>query len=175
MPRTILAIDAATVTGWAFGAIGSKPLGGAVRLGGEDTCDEDVWFDGMKFMNDRLGALNPDVVAIEAPMQGGKSSQSAIGRLLGLQAILRTVVRARRPNLAKLVHVQSARKFFIGRGDYGGQEAKARVQRRCVDLGWATWDDGHDFTDALCVWAKAAADADRDFAANFTELARAAA
>lgn len=175
MAKTVLAIDAATVTGWAFAEIGQKPVCDALRFGGTHGCDEDVWFDALKFINQKLDDYQPDVVAIEAPINsssiGGGTNPHTMGRLIGLQAVMRTVVRARRPSLAKLVHVQSARKFFIGAGNLRGAEAKARVKRRCIDIGWITEEDAtYDKCDALCVWAKAAGDIDRAFAANFTLL-----
>lgn len=169
--KSILALDVATTTGWAFGRVGDRPLSGATTFGRKNGCEEDIWFDALKFINDRLIVLQPDMVAIEAPMQGGKSSQASIGLLLGLQAVIRTAVRARRPSIAHLVHCQSARKFFIGHGNLPGKEAKQRVKDRCVAIGWLTVEDAtFDKADALCVWAFAAGLADPAYAAGFTAL-----
>lgn len=172
--KSVLALDVATVTGYAFGPIGEPQLCDALRFGHRDACDEDVWFPAMCFLTDRLNVLQPDVVAIEAPINSlvaGGTNARTTQRLLGLQAVLRTVVRAKRPNLAQLINVQSARKFFIGHGNLPGEEAKRRVRAKCIELGWLTEEDAtYDKADALCVYAKACADIDRAWAASFTDL-----
>lgn len=177
MPRTILALDVATVTGWAFGPIGDPEQCNAVRFGPKHGTDEDCWYDALKFVNGKLDDLKPDIVAIEAPpnslTMGGQTNLATMGRLLGLQAVIRTVVRARRPSLARLIHLQAARKFFISHGNLPGAEAKARVRRRCIELGWLTEDNAtYDKADALCVFAKASADIDQGFAARLVPLFR---
>lgn len=180
--RQLLALDLATTTGWAFGSVerGGRPrLANTIRFTGKGACDEDVWFEALKWLIDQMNVLGPDVVAIEAPIMSasthGGSNTKTLMRLIGLQAVLRTVVRAKKPNLARLIHVQSARKFFIGHGNLPGAQAKLRIKERCIQLGWADADTGFDTTDAMCVWAKAAGELDPAFAASFTELGMAGA
>lgn len=180
MTKALLALDVATTTGFAFGRIGERPtVSGAIRFGATGACDEDVWFAALKWITDQINVLDPELVAIEAPINSanthGGSSAKTLGRLLGLQAILRTVVRARRPSLAKLVHVQSVRKTFIGHGNLPGPEAKRRVREKCIALGWVDEADASfDRCDALAVWAKAASDFDPSIKWDMTPLAQAA-
>lgn len=174
--RTILALDVATVTGWAYGTVGRPVSSGSLRFGpATPTCDEDVFYAAMVWLNDQLGTLRPNVVAIEAPIQsaaaGGRSNPKTMGRLIGLQAVLRTVVRARLPSVARLVNVQSARKSFIGSGNLPGEEAKRRVRARCLELGWVdAAAASFDRCDALCVFAKASLDLDPDCLARAGQL-----
>lgn len=172
--RTLLALDVATVTGWAFGSIadGRPTLAGSLRFGEKGAGDPRVWAKALQWLNDTLSVHQPDMVAIEAPITSaspaGGSNAHTMGRLIGLQAVLRTVVELRMPVSAKLIHVQSARKLFIGVGNLGGAQAKAAVQARCIELGWV--EPGSvdpDKCDAMCVWAKAATDFDPAFAATF--------
>lgn len=178
---SLLALDVATVTGWSFGRIadGRPSLSGSLRFGEKGADDARVWAKALIWLTEQLGVLSPDVVAIEAPINSanpaGGSNAATMGRLIGLQAVLRTVVEIKLPVSAKLVHVQSARKLFIGAGNLPGAEAKARVQARCIELNWISAEDAQpDRCDSMCVWAKAAADLSPDFALtlNFSKSAR---
>lgn len=175
MAKLLLALDIATTTGWALGALDDVPKADAIRFAKKDALPDEVWLSGMRWLHDLLKVAQPDVVALEAPIMssspaGGSNPHTQL-LLTGLQAVLRTVVAANLPRPAKLVHVQSARKFFIGHGNKPGAEAKHLVKRRCIELGWLDPDAaGFDRSDALCVWAKAAGDLSPVFAANLTPL-----
>ena len=176
--KSLLALDVSSVaTGWAFGRIGETPRAGVQRFAPKGALPDEIWFAALKWMTATMDAFDPDVVAIEAPIltTGGEGSgftnAHTQGVLWGLQAVIRTVVKAKRPSPAKLINVASARKFFTGHGRFPKDQAKPAVKRRCIELGWLTEEDAtYDKADALCVWAKAAGDLDRSFAANFTEL-----
>lgn len=175
MSKLLLALDVATVTGFAWGPVDGTPKADTVRFAKNGAIDDEVWASATKWLANFLAGYSPDVVAIEAPIM---TSQSHNGtnpatqmRLLGLQAVLRNVVALKLARPAKLVHVQSARKFFIGHGNLTGEEAKRRAKARCIELGWLTEESAtHDKADAMCVWAKAAGDLNPSFAANFTPL-----
>lgn len=173
--RNLLALDVATTTGWSFGPISAdaRPsLSGAQRFGEKGADDARVWRHALIWLTDQIAVLRPDVIAIEAPINSaspaGGSNAQTLGRLIGLQAVLRTVVEIKLPVSAKMIHVQSARKLFIGAGNLPGAQAKQMVQARCIDLGWVAAADAQpDKCDAMCIWAKAVADIDPAFAANF--------
>lgn len=176
--KSLLALDVATTTGWAFGPVApeARPsTSGHIRFGREGVDDAECWKRALIWLTEQLNVLQPTVVAIEAPINSaspeGGSNAHTLGRLIGLQAVLRTVVEIKLPVTAKLIHVQSARKFFIGHGNLPGKEAKKKVQRRCLDLGWLSEDGMQpDRADAMCVWAKAVADLCPEFAAGMTPL-----
>lgn len=176
--KTLLALDVATTTGWSFGPVATdaRPSGsGHIRFGREGADDAETWKRALIWLTEQIGILNPSVVALEAPINSaspaGGSNAQTLGRLIGLQAVLRTVVEIKLPTSAKLIHVQSARKLFIGKGNLPGKAAKKLVQQRCIDLGWLGADEAQaDRADAMCVWAKAVADLCPGFAANLTPL-----
>jgi hypothetical protein len=176
--KTLLALDVATTTGWSFGPVAAdaRPsLSGHIRFAREGADDAEVWKKALIWLTEQIGVLQPSVIALEAPINSaspaGGSNAQTLGRLIGLQAVLRAVVEIKLPTTAKLIHVQSARKLFIGKGNLPGKTAKKLVQERCVQLGWLSGDEVQaDRADAMCVWAKAVADLCPAFAANLTPL-----
>lgn len=175
MGCSILALDVASVTGWCFGVPGSAPTAsGSLRFAEQGADDPRVWSKAMVWLTQQINGLSPSIVYIEAPITSaspaGGSNAATMSRLIGLQAVLRAVVELKLPVSAKLVHVQSARKLFIGAGNLPGKIAKERVQQRCIDLGWIAPEDAQpDRCDAMCVWAFAAAQHDPEFAAQFVK------
>lgn len=179
MPKTVLALDVSVVaTGFAFGPVGGTPVSGVVRFAPKGASDDEVWLAALKWTTDRMNVFAPDVVAIEAPFmrvptgEDGEAvgSVETIFKLWGLQSVIRTVVKAKLPGVAKLVHASSARKVLTGKGNYPKGQAKPAVKRSCVALGWVDADGTYDRCDALCVWAKACADLDPSVASQFTPL-----
>lgn len=161
--RSILSLDASsTATGWAFGYPDARPTSGVTRFAAKGATEDEVWFSALKWLNTRIAVLNPDIVAIEAPFvssgAGGQSNAKTMSMLLGLQAVLRTVVKARMPGRAVLVASSTARKTFTGRGVYPAGEAKPAVQAECVARGWIDAADVQpDRCDALCLFGHMAA------------------
>lgn len=178
--KSMLTLDVASTTGWAFGPIvpGHGPsLSGHHRFAGEGASDPQVWSAALVWLNQMIGVHNPTIVALEAPINtaatAGGSNAGTMARLLGLQAILRAVVELKLPVSAKLVTVQSARKLFIGHGNLPSKQAKAEVQARCIELGWLDHETMQpDRADACCLFAKACADADPEYAAVFPKPKR---
>lgn len=180
--KPILALDVSkSATGWAFGLPGDKPVSGVQPFGSTGATDDDVWRTAMVWLSRQMDALNPGIVAIEAaimssaPGHGGFTNPQSQAVLWGLQAVMRTVVKAKLPGRAQLVNVSSARKVFTGKGQYHKGEAKPAVQARCLELGWLdTFSMSPDRADALCIWAFVAAQESPDFALtlNFSKSAR---
>ncbi len=172
--RSILALDVSkTACGWAYGLPGDKPLSGVTTFGGNTATDDEVWRNGMVWLNERMAFFKPDIVAIEAaimssaPGQGGFTNPYSQALLLGLQAVLRTVVKARLPGAAVLVAPSTARKTFCGRGQFAKGEAKPAVQQEAVRRGWLDHVSlDPDKADALCLWCHVAAQQLPDLAFN---------
>lgn len=164
MMRSVLALDVSkTSTGWAFGVPGERPLSGIATLGSNTSTDDEVWRSGMVWLNEHMAFHRPDIIAIEAPImssapeQGGFTNPQSQALLIGLQAVLRTVVKARLPGAAMLVAAGTARKTFTGRGTYAKGEAKDAVMTECRRRGWLSLDDLQpDRADALCLWCHVA-------------------
>lgn len=165
MSKAILALDISkSACGWAYGFPDMVPTSGVTPFGKNTTTDDEVWRNALVWMNDQITVLSPAIVAIEAPImssapgQGGFTNPQSQAVLWGLQAVIRTVVKARLPGAAMLVNVASARKILTGKGTYAKGEAKEAVQRECLRRGWLAPENMQaDRADALAVWAFAAA------------------
>lgn len=161
--KSILALDVSSVaTGWAYGLPGDRPTSGMIRFADKGATEDEVWYAALKWLNLQLAAMSPDIVAMEAPFfssgAGGQTNAKTMSMLLGLQAVLRTVVKARMPGRAQLIASSSARKTFTGRGVYPAGEAKPAVQAEVVRRDWLHRDDMQpDRADALCLWCHVAA------------------
>lgn len=158
----ILALDVSkNGCGFAFGVPGDKPVSGVERLAGENYSDDRVFRNGIVWLNQMIGTMGPEIIAIEAPIKssgGGFTNPDSQAMLLGLQGALRGVVYARLGTEAVLVPSQSARKSFTGKGVYAKGEAKAAVQAEVLRRGWLSIEDMQpDRADALCLWAHMAA------------------
>lgn len=160
--KSILALDVSkSACGWAFGLPNAVPVSGVQQIGRSDATEDEVWRNGMVWLNQQMTVLAPDEVAIEAAIMssgGGFTNPASQALLLGLQAVMRTVVKARLPGRAVMVATSSARKVLTGRGTYPTGEAKPAVQQECLRRGWLTLESMQaDRADAIAVWAHQAA------------------
>lgn len=163
--QSILALDVSkTATGWAFGLPGEVPTSGIATFGSPTHTDDEVWRNGMVWLNERISFFQPKIIAIEAaimssaPGQGGFTNPKSQALLVGLQAVLRTVVKARLPGAAMLIAASTARKTFTGKGTYAKGEAKDAVMMECRRRGWLTIENLQpDRADAICLWTHVAA------------------
>lgn len=159
---SILALDISkSALGWAFGEPGGKPISGVHQLGSVDATEDDVWRSGMVWLNTQMSVLQPGEVAMEAAILtsgGGFTNPKSQVLLLGLQAVMRTVIKARMPGRAVLVASSTARKVLTGRGTFPAGEAKEAVQAECLRRGWLDAESLQaDKADALAVWCARAA------------------
>lgn len=169
---TLLSLDIATNTGFAFGLVGEgrKPTkSGVVRFEGSTTVR--VCARALIWANTILQELQPDEVVIEAPFLSpsakGKSNPATMKRLIGIQSIVASVVflkfRQEPSNLAP----QTVRKHFLGKGNAPQGSAKLLVHSRCCELGWANDETGFDETDAIALWAARACQISLPFRQSF--------
>lgn len=158
----ILALDvSASCTGWAFGSPDARPISGIVKFAKDGATEDEVYLSAMIWTHRQMAALGPDIVAIEAPIKSsgfGQTNAASQAMLVGLQGVIRAVVKARLPGRAVLVQSATARKTFTGRGTYDKGEAKAAVQAEVLRRGWLAADEMQpDRADALCLWGHMAA------------------
>lgn len=167
----VLALDVATVTGWAYGPPGSIPApsqleisGGAEipqhtsgwkRLSGASTAQVRKFAGIKELLLENISLFKPSLVVFEKPYVGirknkktGKitADQKTPKLLLGLAAIIELVcdengIRCFEANNAE------ARKYFCGKGGGKRDELKRLVEMRCAELGWKY--DNDDEADAL--------------------------
>lgn len=162
----ILAIDAATVCGFAFGDSNCRPDSFSERLK-DGTDDPERAFKKMGIrLRDLFSVDLPDLVIVEAPISVGamverdeesdrgfrfKSNPNTFYLLTGLVASVFTIcgpygVRAHKAN------VQTVRKDFLGKAR--PTDPKKAVVDRCVQLGWLERGcRDHNRADALALWS----------------------
>lgn len=152
---TVLALDLAAFYGLAEGAPGSVPMARSGRFAPAGAAHAAVGGEAIKWFNAHLSLHTPAAIFIERPHLGtlkrGTTSFDVVYRLLGLAYTFQSVAYLRGVYDCRLVKVEDIRHHFIGHGNLKGDRAKALVQRRCQDLGWAFRNP--DEADALALWA----------------------
>lgn len=155
----VLALDLASVTGVAVGNFGDRPTAWSVDLG--EGKPEDFKFSQALVLTHKLIATHsPDLIAIEAPVGGPKTSHF----LVGLVACVRGCAFNRGVRVVPH-NIAAIRKHFVGGHvtssaykhlDPKRRKAAARnagknlVMQRCRQLGWDCDDD--NAADACALW-----------------------
>jgi hypothetical protein len=154
----LLALDAATRTGYATGTAGQKPRVGAVRLKKPEEPVQVAWENIGFFLKDMFVLDKPDLIAIEAPMHpAGQKSPDAVVLQWGVVAVVTFMAKAYDIALRE-VNAQTVSRHFTGKSRWaaaeGGRKAKkaAAVQRAQV-LGYIPADcRDEDMADACAVF-----------------------
>jgi hypothetical protein len=152
--QDVLALDLASVTGWARGRVGADdPRSGAIRFGKPGASHAAIAWHALDWLITftREQPL-PDLVVIEAAVrkEQWRSSHAANDITTGLIWTARGVLHGRGVYKIVEVPVQSVRHFFIG-GNPHSDEAKHQTVRKCRALCWDPVDD--NAADALALWA----------------------
>jgi hypothetical protein len=150
---TVLALDLATVTGWAFGEPGKVPEFGTIRFGkpgGERAAayrNFRMWLDGKWNVRDQ----QPELIVYESSavpsIMAGKTNIDTIKLLIGLAEHLEEWCH----NNFELreASVGQVRSHFIGR-NMKAAIAKPMTVERCRELGWNVANT--DEADACALW-----------------------
>lgn len=168
----ILAIDAATQLGWAYGQAGKPPRSGSFRCAAPDSSRGAVFSGAGQWITAFISQNPVDILSIEAPLPGShvqdKTNIKTATILMGLPAVLEFMAYQLKVYQHERVLLSSVRKHFIGKGNLPGEKAKPLVWRKCLAMGWISADDedlSHDRTDACAVWSYTEA----QFAAHVTQ------
>lgn len=153
--KTVLFLDIATRTGWAFDdADGTRP-----RVGTFKAPPHGVGEYGppcsrfQRWLTDICTTFRPDIVAFEAPLarpatRDGKIVTNAnTARLLLGFATIAEVVAHDLSISCREVNVGTVKKAFAG----SGRAEKKDILERCAELGWSVKD--HNEADAAAGWA----------------------
>ena len=155
--KSILALDvSARCTGYCFGTPGNLPVSGIVKWGGEGVTEDEVFRKGLVWLTQHMSVMTPDIVAIEAPIKasgGGFTNAASQAMLLGLQGVLRAVVKAKLPGAAHLVASSTVRKTFLGKGGHFDGDVKDLVMAEAIRRGFISPEDAQpDRCDAIALW-----------------------
>ncbi len=137
----IMALDIATVTGFACGEAGSIPQSGSVRLKRPGEGPDIAAFNMLAFLRDRFVLDRPDLCCIE-DFLNPVAHKSADAVILQLQCFGVAVAVCRSYGVRyETPRPETIRKHFAGRGRAGSrQETKAMVLNRAKALGYIPRD-----------------------------------
>lgn len=141
---SILALDAATVTGYCHGAPGGPIYFGAIRPAPRGAPDGDTFIAYAKWLRDMVGATSPVAIYLESPLDprrvGPGTNAATFRRLITLAGIVKMIAAGRGQIPVTEVDAATVRRFFIGE-NCKRERAKRLTIARCVDLGHEPQDD----------------------------------
>jgi len=150
----IMALDIATITGFAIGNAGSIPASGSVRLKRRGEGPEVAAFNMLAFLRDRFVLDKPDLVCIEHYLNP-VAQKSADAVILQLQCFGVAVAMCQAYDVRmEAPHAATIRKHFAGRAKAGERsETKRMVLNRAQALGYIPRDCSDDNrADAVAAW-----------------------
>lgn len=149
----ILALDLATVTGWASGSPGDTPRCGTIELPRPVERDNGPSYASfVDWLNGMIQLQRPRLLAIEASyVAAGRNINARTVELAGGLLAIGELIAYRRAISCRVKAVASVRKHFVGKGS----ATKDQVYQECRRRGWAP--DSLDAADALALWDCAAA------------------
>jgi hypothetical protein len=149
----VLALDLATVTGWAYGAPGTIPQCGHVRFSKPGASRAQTYRAYRRWLDETWGVRDeiPDLIVYESPQigmhMGGKTNVDTLKLLSGLAehleewALNKTELRE--------ASVSQVRSHFLGR-NFPAKIGKPMTLERCRELGWNP--ETTDESDACALW-----------------------
>jgi hypothetical protein len=169
----ILALDLATVTGWALGRLGDMPDAGSIRFGRPDASNNAIFGHCLTWAAKLLEPTpRPTMLIIESMLppdaKAGRTNRDTRDRLAGLHAIVRAVAHLRGIYDISEAGTQAIRSHFIGHANLKRDEAKRQVMVRCAQLGWQAVDNNAG--DALALWSYHAGILDPEWALHLSPL-----
>lgn len=153
----VLALDQATVTGWAHSEPGQTPTWGHIDLAKSGVGMGKVGAAFSIFLEARIAVFRPQFVIYETPFIGGGRipiNPLTLRRLLGIAGLIDTICEQRGIECREAGSLAFT-KFFTGQGRFEDRQAKKRAtMERCKMLGWECSEDEADAV-ALLLYAEA--------------------
>lgn len=150
----ILALDLASVTGWACGEPGGTPSHGSVRFAKPGASHEAIFAAALKWTSIMCAEHKPDLIVWEAPLstsfKRGKTTIETTTLLYGLPAIVGSVAYLRGIYDIRKADTRAVRLHFIDQNPKRAIAKKLTMQQ-CRILGWNVGDDNE--ADALAIWS----------------------
>jgi hypothetical protein len=170
---TVLALDLASVTGWAHGKPGAVPTFGHTRFVSQGTSRAGLYRAFRSWLDQKWNVRDaqPDLIVYESPavpsLMGGKTNIDTTKTLIGLAEHLEEWAY----NNIELreASVSQVRAHFIGQ-NMKAAVAKPLTVERCRDLGWQV--ETTDEADACALWDYQCCWLRPDLAARTTPLFR---
>ena len=149
----ILALDLASVTGWACGAVGEHPSHGYIRFAKPGASHEAIFANAAKWAESMIDQYKPTLVIWESPLstafKRGVTTTDTTAILFGLPAVIGSVAYRRGIYDLRKAATRDVRLHFIG-SNPKRVAAKKLVIKACNVRGWNVTDDNE--ADALSLW-----------------------
>jgi len=149
--QTVLALDLATTTGYAFGKPRSTPKFGHMRIALKGWSRARAYRELRSWLGDFVHYNKIDLIVYESPaipmQMGGRTTIETVRLLIGLAENLEEWAEG----LCELreASVSQVRSHFIGR-NFKSAIAKPMTMEKCRALGWMC--ESHDESDACALW-----------------------
>jgi hypothetical protein len=150
---TVLALDLASVSGWAVGEPGAKPLHGSIRFASKGASHEAIFSSAMQWAEKKIVFHRPSLIVWEAPLagfKGGRTTNDVTTILFGLPAVVGAIAYQRGVYDIRKADTRDVRNHFIGCNPKRAK-AKPLVMQKCRAMGWEVEDDNE--ADALATWS----------------------
>lgn len=154
-PTSLLALDVAKKTGFAFGPSNEAPQTGSVQFGRGGSSMAATFAECRRWLK-RFLENNPSIemVVFESPlvpgMMRGKTNISTVRQLIGLVAVVEEFLFDTGGYDVREARVADIRTHFLGSNRHKRDMAKALTLTRCRQLGWHVSDT--DAADAAALW-----------------------
>lgn len=152
--NSVLALDLASVAGWACGEPGGIPAHGTHRFAKPGASHEAIFAAAYDWMEKKCVFYAPKTVVWEAPLSGtfkyGKTTSNATTILYGLPAVIGAVAYQRGIFDIRKAETRDVRLHFIGSNPKRAT-AKPTVMRQCRAMGFDIEDDNE--ADAIATWS----------------------
>jgi hypothetical protein len=169
----ILALDLATVTGWACGNPGEQAQSGTLRFGrGGNASHGQIAAEAIAWFIEFLSEMKPGIIAYEQPLPpnfiGGKTTLNTGMVLMGLPFLLEGIAYKLGMYDVRPQRVSDIRTFFLGSNTIKSADAKQLTFERCQRLGFHPQDTNE--ADALALWCYQCAIVNPELAHKLTPL-----
>lgn len=152
--KPVLALDLATITGWAVGEPGMLLAHGMIRFASKGASHEAIFANAFDWMQDKIGVYGPALIVWEAPLitsfTRGRTTNDTTTVLFGLPAVIGLAAYKRGIYDIRKAETAKVRRHFIGENPKRVL-AKRLVMRQCVARGWDITDDNE--ADAIATWS----------------------
>ena len=162
-PGGLLALDIATVTGFAYGPVPNappptalevasgapapKPWSGIHRMAPPGASVADVMLGFDRFATELIALAKPRVLVFEAPLlKTGNSNITTARKLLGMAAWCEALAKRAGVGMIREAHNQTVKRHFAAHG----RATKEQIIAECRGRGWEVCDDNE--ADALALW-----------------------
>lgn len=158
--KSILALDLASQTGWAYGRPGSEPQHGTIRFASVGATHEAIFCAALDWAYDKCEDIedegidaNTVIIVWESPLQTsfklGRTTNNTTTVLYGLPAVIGAVAYSRGIYDIRKADTRDVRMHFLGCSPKR-VKAKPMVKAQCRAMGWKVSDDNE--ADALATW-----------------------